>query len=318
MTMTTNNTMDTRKGYSLQGALFNYRTNNDTNKYCVPCSRCGAPIPVGEGIKHARKNGGFFHRGCAPAMVSYHSGADTHNGSDIHDLWQVSLEIEADFLTNNVDEKTATMRYMSDAGYACERDCTVGIEWTGKIAHNLNGVAQDLQALRSYCRQGVVTTEHSNIGTHCNVSNAWVRGIRWSEVSVNVNAIAQASIDVLAENDTLTAHVFGRSCGRWCGTTAGYHESAINTAHLAGEARKANQRFEFRICKFHSGHDKGANYYIDAVQIWKKWVHTFEVCYRKGWSTERIADKLATSLRKWMQAQDAKVSDDWKAFVEGC
>lgn len=311
--------MKNRISNVVNGKVNGFYNQTTNNLYTVKCVRCGATIESGKGYRHIGYNGGFVCEYCKPSTVGYHSGLDNSVGSDIRDGWQVGTEIEVNRTQNSTDETLAqfSASMVGKFGYTMESDCTVWKEFTGRIDHNMNGLAQVLMNVRKWDSLGYVTTEGENVGTHANVSNDFVRNFRWSSGQINYRIIAQKSIDVLANNPYMTKVVFGRACGQWCDTTSGMHSSAINTDHLT-ESKKAATRFEFRIMKFHSGIDCGGNYYISGIQTWKKWIHTLEVGYNKGWSSERIAEKCAKVLLKDMEKKTAEAeqaNDGWVEYV---
>lgn len=314
--------MANTKGYVVKGLVNEFYNSTESNKKATDCAICGKRIFKGEGKRHVGYNGGFVCSDCEPQTIRYHGGSDKSVGSDIADNWQVSLEVEVEKSIHSNEPRV--LAQVADTmvlkfGYTMESDITVWREFTGRIDHNMNGTAQVLQNLRRWHILGWLTTEPENVGTHCNISNDFVRNHKWSSNDIDYELIAQKSIDVLASHTTESTVVFGRGCGQWASRWAGDHTSAINTQHLT-EAKKATTRFEFRIMKFHSGHDKGGNYYISGVQTWKKWVHTLEVCYNKGWSSERIAEKCAKVLLKELETKCNKAmeaNDGWFEFVLG-
>lgn len=304
---------------NVTNGMVNKFYNKDTsNVYTVRCALCGGTIPTGEGYRHVGYNGGFVCSYCKPDTVGYHMGSDNSVGTAIKDEWQVGAEIEVNRATNSTQETLAQFAAtMCKFGFTMESDATVWKEFTGRIDRNLNGLAQVLMNVRKWDTLGYVTTEGSNVGTHANISNTFVRDFRWSSGAINYELIAQKSIDVLAQNPYMCKVTFGRACGEWANTRAGVHASAINTCHLT-ERKKDATRFEFRIMKFHSGIDCGGNYYISGIQTWKKWVHTLETCYKKGWTSERIAEKCAKVLLKEMEKKTAEAEvagDGWIEWV---
>ncbi len=310
--------MNNRTANVVNGKVNGFYNMNTANVYAVRCVKCGRDIPTGEGFRHVGYNGGFVCEHCKPTTVEYHCGSDSSIGTAIKDDWQFGGELEVNRSANSTDETLAQFSAtMCKFGFTMESDATVWKEFTGRIDKNLNGFAQVLMNVRKWDSLGYVTTEGENVGTHANISNTFVREHRWSSHDINYTLIAQKSIDVLSSHPYMCKVTFGRSCGRWADTTAGYHSSAINTDHLT-ESKKAATRFEFRIMKFHSGIDCGGNYYISGVQTWKKWIHTLETCYRKGWSSERIADKCAKVLLKDMEKKTAAAeiaNDGWVEWV---
>ena len=310
--------MKNRTAYTTNGMVNKFYNKDTSNVYAVRCAKCGGTIPAGEGFRHVGYNGGFVCEYCKPNTVGYHMGSDNSVGTAIKDEWQVGTEIEVNRATNSTQETLAQFAAtMCKFGFTMENDATVWKEFTGRIDRNLNGLAQVLMNVRKWDTLGYVTTEGSNVGTHANISNTFVRDFRWSSGVINYELIAQKSIDVLAQNPYMCKVTFGRACGEWANTRAGVHASAINTCHLT-ESKKAATRFEFRIMKFHSGIDCGGNYYISGIQTWKKWVHTLETCYKKGWTSERIAEKCAKVLLKEMEKKTAEAevaNDGWIEWV---
>ena len=310
--------MKNRTANMVNGKVNGFYNMDTNNVYTVRCAKCGGTIPAGEGFRHVGYNGGFVCEYCKPNTVGYHMGSDNSVGTAIKDEWQVGTEIEVNRATNSTQETLAQFAAtMCKFGFTMENDATVWKEFTGRIDRNLNGLAQVLMNVRKWDTLGYVTTEGSNVGTHANISNTFVRDFRWSSGVINYELIAQKSIDVLAQNPYMCKVTFGRACGEWANTRAGVHASAINTCHLT-ESKKAATRFEFRIMKFHSGIDCGGNYYISGIQTWKKWVHTLETCYKKGWTSERIAEKCAKVLLKEMEKKTAEAevaNDGWIEWV---
>lgn len=308
------------------GKVNKFYSMNSANKYNVKCAICGNTIPVGSGIRHIGYNGGFICIHCKPVTLGYHAGENTPTiGNSIKDEWIAGAENEierGDLVRNReISECDALAKIASSLvhkfGYKMESDCTVWREFTGRTDNNLNGLSQVFMDIRKMHLDGLLTTEPENVGTHINLSNAWVRGFRWSSGRIDYELIAQKSIDVLKDHPYESKVVFGRDCGEWADAVAGTHRSAINTQHLT-ERLASETRFEFRIMKFHSGYNCGGNYYISGIQSWKKWIHTIEVCYNKGWSSERIADKCAKVLLKEMEKKTAAAemaNDGWVEWV---
>lgn len=315
--------MRNRTGYITSGILADYRDNLNTNVNRVKCGICGAYIEKGDGVKSSGYNGKFVHTACKARKVGYHQGGDSEIiGKTIAENFKVSPEWES-MLGNNRDGVLAAMEYMRTMGYSSESDGTVDIEWTGQQYNNMNGMAQVASKLHAFHRNGWIDTEPSNVGTHINISTDFIRNKRWSECEHDIGDIAQKSVDVIVNNPRLSKICFGRSSGTWASDTVynayGFiHSSAINCQHTT-EAKKADTRIEFRIMKFHSGYmtetENGANYYIAGVQIFKKWCKSLRVYYEKGWSVDRIGDKLAKQLLKDMEKMASEASAEWIEWV---
>lgn len=316
--------MANRKANVTNGILFNYRTDDDTNKYTVVCQcGCNRKIEAGNGVKF---NGlgidGFIYPDHAPELIPYHGSSNpTYVGNACKDGEEKSIEMETVWMTNNALQKARVLQYLVNAGYKPERDGSLynmygnGTEFKNCIYRKGVGLSEILQTMRAFDMQGVVSTEDDCCGTHLNFSNDFIRHFGWKDYGRdNFEKIAQASIDVLANDDRLTAICFGRACTYYAGLTAGGHTSAINTNHLTERWAK-DTRFEFRIMKLHTGIDQGGNRFFDGLDIWRGWCKTLQTAIEKGWAVDRIATKCATYLQSRMEKMASEVDDEWIEWV---